>query len=379
MGSDILQTTSLVYEYDFTLSKFLDITHHLAGIYFEAGRDLPEEKWTKESVLIDCMNTTWTRMTATDEAIGKIALRWRQLRLLRQLYLDDVVAQEFRHFRAQFALVPSAQARAAIVEPGVVKSSQSKQSHHFGLDFKARFHKSLCLHSMAIASRNIAKAGVLDPSRPPYPHHLKDLSDQTTTDVCELWTKTSVVIGGEKRSLSLETRLDCLEVFDFLYLFLLKKVIPFDRLEDWLRRASEDWPYAWMSDESNGPWYYFLNHCRWTLQPLDLVDLIKNQAWTADAFYPQDKIEYIRVRSFFDLGTAYEGDWYSGLERFSMVHALLPGSTHYLYENTEDGCWWDMVRLDIGPPFQPEYTSKFLAQHKMRTSLRLATCSSLDR
>lgn len=368
-----------MYEYDLTMSKFSDATQHLAGIYLAADRNIPEEKRPKESVLIDCMNTTWRKVTVTDEVIGKIALRWRQLGLLRRLYLDDVVAKEFRHFRAQFALKLSVEERAAIVGPGVMKLGQPKQSHHFGRDFKARFHKSLCLHSMAIASRNIAKAAVGDGSRLPDPHHLNDLSNQTSTDVYELWSKDSVVIGGEKRPLSLDTRLDCLEVFDFLYLFLLKKIMPFDRLEDWLGEDAGDWPYFSPSDDNTGLWYSFLNHCRWTLQPLDLFDLIKHQAWTADACYPQDKSEYMRVRSAFDGGPMNDSDWYSALERSSMVHALLPTGTRHVYNGPEDRCWWDLVRLEIGPPFQPEYRSKFLAEHKMMTSLQQATCSSLDR
>lgn len=278
-----MQTSSLVYEYDLTLSKFLEITRDIAGIYLEGGRELVLANFPNESILLDCTNTTWTKMTATDEIIGEIVSRWRQSRLLRQLYLDDVVAKEFQHFRVRFAAKLSAESRAAIVEPGLMKSSQPHQSHHFGHDFKARFHKSLCLHSMAIANRDIGKAVAVNESLL-HPHDYKDCSDRISTNVCNLWSKNSVIVGGEKRPLSLDTRFDCLEVFDFLYLFLLKKIVSRDRFEEWLVDDLGEWPYPPMSDDNNiNSWHFWLQRCRRTLQPHDLLDLIEHQAWAAEA------------------------------------------------------------------------------------------------
>jgi len=308
------------------------------------------------------MNTTWTKEKMTDKVIGDIASRWRQLSYIRQLYLDDVVVKEFQHFRAQFA---ADEGLAAIVEPGVMKSSQPKQSHHFGHDFKARFHKSLCLHSMAIASRNVAKVAVVDGP----PEHLIEISEQIRTDVYDLWSKHSVVIAGEKRLLGLDTRLDYLEVFDFVYLFLLKKVVPFDRLEDWIGQDSEHWPYSPnIADDDHELFFQLLDHCRCILHPHDLVDLIKHRAWTADAHYHQDKSEYMGVRSMFDIDTHGRRDFRSVFQRSSMLHALRPHGIVYSYTGSEGPYSWDLIRLDIGSPSQSDsrsIISESLAEHKM--------------
>jgi hypothetical protein len=350
-----MQTSSPVYEYDLTLSKLLDITQDLAGIYFEAGDEsLHYEKRPALLLLIDCMNTTWPKMAVPDDVIGNVASRWRQLRLLRQLYLDDVVDKEFQHFRRQFTRKLSAEARTAIVKPGLMKSSQPKKYHHFGLDFKARFHKSICLHSMAIASRNIAKVGTLEL----YP---RSFFSQLILDVCDIWSKNSVVAGGEKRPISLDARLDCLEVFDFLYGFLLRKVVPLDRLEDWIGKYGEHRPHRVSEAKDIEKWYYLLTDCHSALQPLDLVDLIKHQAWAADDFYPQDKIDYMRVRSVFD-GGIYNHNGALFLGRSNMVNALLPDGAPKNHAAPEECCWWDLVRLDLGSPFQPDFGPEFLAQ-----------------
>lgn len=352
-----------MYEYDLLLSKYLQIDQSHAAIFLKAGRDLPKEQRPKESVIVDCMNTTWTKEMVTDEVVGNIATRWRQFGCLRQLYLDDLVSKEFQDFRAQFASKLSAEARGAIVEPGVVKSDQSQQSHTFGHDFKARFHRSLCLHSIAIASRNIAQVAVVDGCRPSHPKHLKDLSDQTTSEIQDMWTKERIVIGGETRLLGLDIKLDCLEVFDFLYLFLLRKVLPRDRLEDWTREDLGDWPYYEGHDDDDiDTWYSFINHCRWVLQPQDLVDLIKHRAWAADSHYPEDKSEYMRVRSLFDMGADNDSDWYSRFERYNLTHSLLSNDARPVYKVSEDRCWWDRARVNAGSPFQSGFLAKFMVE-----------------
>lgn len=289
-----------------------------------------------------------------DDVIGNIASRWWQSRMLRQLYLDDVVDKEFQHFRSQFTSKLSAEARAAIIKPGLMRSRRPKEIHHFGLDFKARFHKSICLHSMAIASRSFAKVAAIE-------EHPREFFDRISVDVRQMWSKKSVVIGGERRPISLDGRLDCLEVFDFLYGFLLKKAVPLDRLEDWIGKDAEHRPYRPLRHEDNEKWYDLLTDCGWALQPFDLVDLIKHQAWAVDASYPQDKINYMRVRSVFDR-VAYNDSQSYSLARFCMGLALLREGPPYEYYIPEECCWWDLVRLELGSPFQPEFGSKFLAQ-----------------
>ncbi len=73
----------------------------------------------------------------------------------------------------------------------------------------------------------------------------------------------------------------------------------------------------------------------------------------------------MRVRSVSDMGAEHESWWFGILDRSSMVHALLPTGTTYVDTNSEDRCWWDQVRLNIGPPFQPGFKSRFIAEHKM--------------
>ena len=78
-----------------------------------------------------------------------------------------------------------------------------------------------------------------------------------------------------------ETKVDCLELFDFLYLFLLMKVLPHERLESWIGEDDDEDPYRWRAgnqatrDRFAVRWDCFLSNCRWVLQPHDLAELIE--------------------------------------------------------------------------------------------------------
>lgn len=303
------------------------------------------------------MNTTWTKEHLTDEVITNIASRWHQVKYLRQLYLDDKVARDFQDFQVKFAQKQRSDDGVNLVRPGVETSGQPHQGHQFGPDFKTRFHRSVSLLALAVVSHNVARLAVEDESQPSNPENPKDLSDDITFDVLDLWSKKRVVVGGVKYDLGIDTKIDCVEIFDFLYHFLLKKIMPFHKVIDWTKEEEDNWPYLAQHDVE--AWHYLIYHSRWILEPLDLVDLIQNKAWTGA--YPEDKRQYMQIRGMFDNGADITMDWYSQFERASMTHALLPRNTPYKYTSPDIPDWWDKVRLDLGSPFQLGFSTQFLA------------------
>ena len=108
----------------------------------------------------------------------------------------------------------------------------------------------------------------------------------------DLWTKRCIVAGGETTVLNRGTKIDCPEIFDFLY---LKKAIPYGRLVSWAPGNDGVYPFyamlflTWNLDAFEG-WCYFLSYSLRVLEPHDMAELIGSRAWVGDDTYPPDKI-----------------------------------------------------------------------------------------
>ncbi|KAL9132678.1 MAG: hypothetical protein Q9175_006142 [Cornicularia normoerica] len=107
----------------------------------------------------------------------------------------------------------------------------------------------------------------------------------------------SLVPSREAGDLEMYMKADNLEVFDFLYMFLLQKILPFEIFAACTEADAMHWSEEGgfvVDEEDDAPidvqkWHTFLSDCRRSYQPLDVVDLIKGKAWAADANHPADK------------------------------------------------------------------------------------------
>ena len=307
----------------------------------------------------------------SSEDVDAITLRWRQMGYLRDLYLDDLLSKEFDLFRTRFAAKLSRADRAVIVQPGLMASSTSssrfKCSQQYTHGFKAQFYQSLCLHSMAIATLQLAQVA-------------PDISGEITRDpyetfianIYDLWSKQSVVLGGMKILLGWDVKLYCLEVFDFLYMFLLRKILPFEMLDAWTEAYAGLHPYdRWgFGDNSSRieEWYNFLENYRSVLTPCDIFGLIKHQAWRADATFPQSKSMYMKVRGIFDLGPDGTLDFGSIDNNRAPMLGSICKERSADSACPEEPSWWDPVRVVYGSPFLPggplRYQAEILEEKK---------------
>ena len=314
------------------------------------------------------MEANWKRHQVTDEEVDGVAARWRKLRFLRELYLDESVAEEFMEFRRKFVSILAAEERVAIVKPGVTTlrkaSTGDLQSQPYGYDFKERFHHAICSSTMAVASHQLAKAcretlvlvdGKLESAFP---------DGDVQAAVEDFWARALWNLSAkddddddDDRSQRGNPKADQLEIFDFLYIFLLRKVMPFEKFAAWTEADAEHWSEeggCTLDEEDDEPidvqkWHIFLSDCRKSMRPMDLVDLIKG---TADADYPPDKSMYLQVRGVFDGGQSGRVEWCSFYEKGSILCRLEPFNDRVFPVNkTELPSWWDRIRLACGSPF----------------------------
>ena len=308
----------------------------------------------------------------SSEDVDAIALRWRQMGFLRDLYLDDLLSKEFDLFRTRFATKLPRADRMMIVQPGLMTSSTSssrfKCSRQYTHGFKAQFYQSLCLHSMAIATLQLAKVAPDfsgEATREPYETFIGNVYD--------LWSKQSVVLRSMKILLGWDVKLHCLEVFDFLYMFLLRKIVPSEMLDAWIEEDADQYPYdryGFRDDPSRiDEWHNLLENCRWVLTPHDIFYLIKHQAWRTDATFPQSKSMYMRERGMFDLGNYGDQDFHTFHNRAQMLEAICrerPADS----AQPEKPSWWDPVRAVYGSPFLPAGPVKYRAEISKKKKAR---------
>ncbi|KAM0805856.1 hypothetical protein BDR22DRAFT_189092 [Usnea florida] len=356
-------TSSDVFKYDLCLSHLLKLNEKQAEIFrvTESAR-LTDEQRPSHKALLEAIETDWNHHAVSNEDVDAITLRWREMGYLRDLYLDDLLSKEFDLFRTRFATkMPSAD-RMGIVQPGLMTSSTSssrfKCSREYTHGFKGQFYQSLCLHSMAIATLQLAAVVPEFSEEVTRDHH-----ETFVTNAYDLWSKQSVVLGGMKILLGWDVKLYCLEIFDFLYMFLLRKIFPFEMLEAWIGSDAHRYPFDIPNEpRSMQEWYDFLDTCRFFLTPHDIFDLIKHQAWRAYAAFPQSKSMYMRVRGMFNHQIQILSEDFISMDiRDHMLEAICkerPTDS----EHQEEPSWWDPVRVVYGSPFLSGGPLKYRAE-----------------
>lgn len=346
-----------MYEYDVCLSKLLHAWEDAAKVLREYDGDPPDELRLSGLVCLDCFEKDYTDTTLTDVEIDEISIRWRKLGILRELYLDEAVSRDFEKYKVQFVsqwpgfLKPNG--IRPIIEESPELAIESNPNHEYGPDFKARFHQALCLHSIAVATRLHAmysRDQIQMKEDPP-----NRIGETLWRTIFELWEKIKIRLNGRPVQLGDHAQFDCIEIYDFLYYFLLEKVVPFSALESWTAEAADRYPYS-DSGGGLGSWLSLLDHCRWTLQPSDIVDLVKHKTWRAGSNFPADKTRYMCERGLFDLGGEGAADFHTGFIRQPMIreapHSLCSVGLSF---DEHESCPWDELRIKVGSPFKPGF------------------------
>lgn len=363
-----------MYEFDFYLSKLLQLNAASATLYRDLGKVLPDEHRPKAEEGLACISTKVDVKALKDADIWEITKRWRNFSFLRDLYTDGGLFEEYENFRHCSSYWPNLSPGTGIplMKPadahGGIKTTHTKQDRFFDHGFKGIFHKSVVLHSMAIGCLQFARRAI----DLPVDFADLDLDDDPDADsdaqrfehvVIGLWKKFGIAFyggfSGQYLELPLLAKIDCLETFDFLYAFLLPKILPFEGLASWIENDAGQYPYNddVLAQQQFGidEWHAFLDLSRWVLQPDDLVELIENKAWTGT--YPADRSMYMQTRAVFERGERGSG-FRIICDREQMVKDLR-NSPGFVLEDAEDQCWWDHLRVHCGSIYLAESLSKY--------------------
>ena len=350
-----------MYEYDLCLSNLLHAWEDAAKVLREYDGDVPDELRLSGTVCLACFDEDYTTTPLTDVDIDEISIGWQKLGILRDLYLDEAISRDFEKYKVQFVsqgpryLKPNG--LRPIIEESPELAIESNANHKYAPDFKVRFHRSLCLHSIALSTRSHAKYSRDQAQMKGDPPNR--IGDRLLDTAVDSWVKRNIVLNAHPVQLGACTQIDCLEIYDFLYYFLLEKVIPLSALESWTAEAADRYPYDDYYDNPEGSlqsWFSLLGYCRWALQPLDIVDLVKHKTWRAESNFPADKTEYMCERGLFDLGGHGAADFFTCFTRHVMINAAPYGlSSGGTIADELKSCLWDELRIKLGSPFRPGF------------------------
>lgn len=379
----LVQISSDVYEFDICLSRLQKLNQISAQCYRDFGKRMGNNRppLVAYTSVLDLKDS---KKELSGGLIQDIEIRWKQFSFLRGLYVDNLISDEFEISRAYFdseVLWDARESVKKITDASIQRShfnhSQFEQNRHFGPEFKARFHRSLCLHSMAILGLRFGKASrdqPLDHGVRPTNESQKVAAD-VKDSIGDLWRKKSVIAGGKTTVLNGDTKIECLEVSDFLYPFLLKKIVPYERLASWTRGNAGDYPYRWIIEDMGGedPFtieerYDFLSYCCGVLEPHDLAELIDNRAWVGDDTYPPDKGMYMQIRGMFDGEGPGDAGWDISFSRTGMMRELQYDAM-FEKAGAREIFQWDELRLRLGSPFLPDAMLKYSAETSSRNIL----------
>jgi len=236
-----------------------------------------------------------TAKTLSDRQVWDVVARWHGLALLHELYFHPSINLAYREFI--FPNTPSFEDRPleggdTLLEERILDLQEELSANpslecpapSLDASVKERFYMALTGYWLAIEGVRAAKVCQ-------YPLQSTELEIYTKVDA--LWDD----------SRNLHESLDMLEVYDFVYGYLIRQIEPagFNAFTRWVE--NEGWlePNALVEDE----WNVFVGNMRLTLSPADIIEILlftsqwKHASENQPDWSSNEKARYLRLRAFF--------------------------------------------------------------------------------
>ena len=285
----------------------------------------------------------------TDDLVEDVCRRYNQAVRLACLY--EMLSTELDTMYSRLITVDCPEDVTACLDPGSVIPSlypfAAERRFSNNPTFRSRFCKAVCLQAIATTALSVARTSRFldDEAGDLVCDNMVDIFTQQLDDICE-----------SASPLSWQERLECIEVRDFLYTFLLSKIVPLQAIESWWVDTEDYWLIADGPNEPfHGPWGYTLANFRQSLTPYDILDLVVGQSWDPDKAYPPDKTAYIYTLGIMEDGPDHPYDWFTVFGRLELSQRVDP--KHRVPKNCmEHPTRWDYARVQVGSPFKTVYT-----------------------
>ena len=254
----------------------------------EYGEWVPRTR-PEEEVFLDCVNAPRSAKTLSDRMLDEICYRWQKTRLFRNFQLESqCLHHEYELLRSVSSIFLSDDDshRTAHTDFHIssINIERSQVTEPFGGSFIERFHKALCLQSIANISRRLCMATKSTDGDMP----------RTGMLPFEYWSSEGhFTICGHQVYPSVQDKVEQLEIMDLIFYFMLGKLLPARVIDNWIHQCRE----TWLIEGSDSPEYeasefdrmVFLDYLRLHLSPEDIADMVSNRSWETGSNYPLDK------------------------------------------------------------------------------------------
>ncbi|KAL8725969.1 MAG: hypothetical protein Q9181_006220 [Wetmoreana brouardii] len=162
---------------------------------------------------------------------------------------------------------------------------------------------------------------------------------------------------GAEALIDTDSRVECIEAFDFLYRYLLPELIPVRDYKEWTA-------IRWKTNDirTTRPEDVFGTALMHHIYPSDIADLIEHVAFKKDSHYPVDKPAYLAEWGYWDMARRFidiHYNWWVPFQREPMILAIgpMPLGTVMTHESLMNEHWayFDGRHKLLGSPFHADY------------------------
>lgn len=272
------------------LSQILPVRERLHLEYTTRNDELPLS--SRPSYKESLYPHTGTDVTLADPEIWSIVCRWQGLRLLYDIYCDPSIRSLYnRSVRLNWPIHESYEEEYALhrdehcPEPSIGQNDVSRDASVRSsriLGYR-RFYQALTTHWFAIEMLWLARVSVYETPQQRNKHFAR---------VWRTW--------GHNSERTLQEKLDILEVYDFVWGFLGRKI--FAEVPDiwsWLGEGEARFYFASDLPEAVN-WALFVRMVLQYLRPPDIIKLSLSLVWNRSTSWTIHRPTYLRTLGFFD-------------------------------------------------------------------------------
>ncbi|KAL8932565.1 MAG: hypothetical protein Q9211_006242 [Gyalolechia sp. 1 TL-2023] len=349
-----IMANSDTYKYDRILHKHEAARISLRQRYESSNNGQLSNEHSRETRLAFYhLRSPIPRLISNEEA--RISLqRWQHFKTLRNLYVEllpDFESAHSRDIHEGDGVVPPLGGDLPL-QPESLPAETTVAATELDENFKARFHKALSLHTIAMTFRQLGLASRFKNRRRFSPGQVAQLTATTA------WCKGGQTFGKYTINVTKMEQIDGLEIFDFLYSYVVPDLFPQDTFIAWISPMYTNAQKRNCNDE------LIQAYCEAYLYPSDIADLLNNKVWEQDSTFPEDKAVYLKNLGFLEKPTVRRGlDWWTPFTRRSMTMAAVsPEMFNEILRGERGWGWYDETRQEAGSPFKANSTWPFNAE-----------------
>lgn len=328
------------YKYDRILYRYEAARKALRERYENSEGQLSKDQSKETRLAFYHLRSAIPKVISDREAHASLQ-RWKQFKVLRRLYVELLPDFDFSHIPGEEGIKPLWDG-ALPLQTDSLQARTPVAATELGETFKARFHKALSLHTIAMTLRQLGFAAQYKR------HDTRNPGQLAQTIACTAWEKGPLAFEEVTIDVTKMEQIEGLEVFDFLYGFLLPKIFSRDTFLSW---NSPFYTTALARDSTEFRTQAFREAY---FYPSDIADLINHNIWEKDSKYPEDKAAYLKNLGCLENLTVTGGfDWWVPFSRKPMLMGAV-GAEMFVEILKGDIVWrwYDDLRIKNGSPFE---------------------------